>query len=52
YFLAKIFSTDGISFQDAASTMTGMTVDEYKQMMLNGGRSIEGNRYKENSNNG
>lgn len=50
YFLAKIFSTDGISFQDAASTMTGMTVDEYKQMMLNGGRSIEGNRYKENNN--
>jgi protocatechuate 4,5-dioxygenase alpha chain len=50
YFLAKIFSTDGISFQDAASTMTGMTVEEYKQMMLNGGRSIEGNRYKEKSN--
>lgn len=45
YFLAKIFSSDGISFQDAASTMTGMTVDEYKQMMINGGRSIEGNRY-------
>ncbi|MDO8907537.1 MAG: protocatechuate 4,5-dioxygenase subunit alpha [Pseudohongiella sp.] len=50
YFLAKIFSTDGISFQDAASTMTGMSVDEYKLMMLNGGRSIEGNRYKENNN--
>ena len=46
YFLAKIFSTDGISFQDAASTMTGMTVDEYRNMMINGGRSIEGNRYK------
>jgi protocatechuate 4,5-dioxygenase alpha chain len=46
YFLAKIFSTDGISFQDAASTMTGMSVEEYKQMMINGGRSIEGNRYK------
>lgn len=50
YFLAKIFSTDGISFQDAASTMTGMSVEEYKQMMLNGGRSVEGNRYKENNN--
>ena len=46
YFLAKIFSTDGISFQDAASTMTGMTVEQYKDMMINGGRSIEGNRYK------
>ena len=42
YFLAKIFSTDGLSFQQAVSTMTGMTVDEYKEMMLRGGRSIEG----------
>ena len=47
YFLAKIFSTDGISFQDAASTMTGMTVDQYREMMLHGGRPIEGNRFKE-----
>ena len=38
YFLAKIFSSDGISFQAAASTMTGMTQDEYALMMLNGGR--------------
>lgn len=45
YFLAKIFSSDGISFQDAASTMTGMTVEAYKEMMIKGGRSIEGNRY-------
>jgi protocatechuate 4,5-dioxygenase, alpha chain len=47
YFLAKIFSTDGISFQDAASTMTGMSVDEYRQMMLDGGRSPVGNMYTE-----
>ncbi|GAB1266588.1 hypothetical protein NBRC116493_35190 [Aurantivibrio infirmus] len=47
YFLAKIFSSDGISFQDAASTMTGMSVEEYKQMMINGGRSVEGNRFKD-----
>ncbi|MEP1444694.1 MAG: protocatechuate 4,5-dioxygenase subunit alpha [Paraglaciecola sp.] len=38
YFLAKIFSSDGISFQAAASTMTGMTQEEYAQMMLSGGR--------------
>lgn len=38
YFLAKIFSSDGISFQAAASTMTGMTQDQYAQMMLSGGR--------------
>ena len=45
YFLAKIFSTDGLSFQFAAATMTGMTQEEYAQMMLAGGRSPEGNLY-------
>jgi len=45
YFLAKIFSTDGLSFQYAAATMTGMSQEDYAQMMLAGGRSAEGNRY-------
>ena len=45
YFLAKIGATDGKSFQYAAGSMTGMTQEEYAQMMLEGGRSIEGNRY-------
>jgi protocatechuate 4,5-dioxygenase alpha chain len=45
YFLAKIFSSDGLSFQYAAATMTGMTQEEYAKMMLEGGRSPEGNRY-------
>ena len=45
YFLAKIFSTDGLSFQYAAATMTGMSQQEYAQMMLAGGRSPEGNLY-------
>lgn len=44
YFLAKIFSTDGLSFVQAVSTMTGMSVEDYQQMMLNGGRSPEGVR--------
>jgi protocatechuate 4,5-dioxygenase, alpha chain len=44
YFLAKLFSTDKLSFQDAVSTMTGMTKDEYFQMMVSGGRSPEGQR--------
>ena len=39
YFLAKIFATDGKSFQQAAASMTGMTQDEYAQMMLKGGRA-------------
>jgi len=46
YFLAKIFSADGLSFQHAAATMTGMSQEEYAQMMLNGGRSPQGNRYR------
>jgi protocatechuate 4,5-dioxygenase alpha chain len=44
YFLAKIFSTDGLSFQDVAAVMTGCTREQYTRMMLNGGRPIEGNR--------
>jgi protocatechuate 4,5-dioxygenase alpha chain len=46
YFLAKIFSSDGLSFQYAASTMTGTSEADYLQMMLNGGRTPDGNRYK------
>lgn len=44
YFLAKLFSTDGLSFLQAVSTMTGMSVEDYKAMMDAGGRSPEGAR--------
>lgn len=44
YFLAKIGATDGRSFQYMAASMTGMTQEEYAQMMIKGGRSPEGNR--------
>jgi protocatechuate 4,5-dioxygenase alpha chain len=46
YFLAKVFSTDGLSFVQAVSTMTGMPVEEYQAMMLAGGRSPNGVRSK------
>lgn len=46
YFLAKVFSTDGLSFLQAVSTMTGMSVDDYQAMMVAGGRSPEGMRSK------
>jgi protocatechuate 4,5-dioxygenase alpha chain len=52
YFLAKIFATDGKSFQYAAALMTGMSQEEYAKMMLNGGRSPEGNRYVGEQRNG
>jgi protocatechuate 4,5-dioxygenase alpha chain len=44
YFLAKLGATHGKSFQQMAGSMTGMTEDEYREMMIGGGRSIEGNR--------
>ncbi len=45
YFLAKIGATYGKSFQQMAGSMTGRTEEEYRDMMLRGGRSIEGNRF-------
>ena len=46
YFLAKLFSTDGLSFQHVAALMTGSTQEQYAQMMLEGGRPVDGNRSK------
>jgi protocatechuate 4,5-dioxygenase, alpha chain len=46
YYLSKLFSTDGKSFQFVAATMTGLTQEQYAAMMLNGGRTIENNRSK------
>jgi len=37
YFLAKIGATDGLSFQQMAGSMTGMTEQEYREMMVRGG---------------
>ena len=44
YFLAKLGATHGKSFQQMAGSMTGMTEEEYRDMMIAGGRSVEGNR--------
>ena len=44
YFLAKLGATHGKSFQQMAGSMTGMTEEEYRDMMIRGGRSAEGNR--------
>ncbi len=44
YFLAKLGATHGKSFQQMAGSMTGMTEEEYRDMMIGGGRSVEGNR--------
>ena len=46
YFTSKLGATDGKSFQQLAAMMTGMTQEAYADMMLHGGRPIDGNRYK------
>ena len=45
YFLAKLGATHGLSFQQMAGSMTGMTELEYRDMMIAGGRSVQGNRF-------
>jgi protocatechuate 4,5-dioxygenase alpha chain len=50
YFTAKIAATDGLSFRQIAAEMSGVGEPEYAQMMLDGGRSIDGNRSKRDKN--
>lgn len=44
YYTSKLAAFDGINFQQLAAIMTGMSTDDYRAMMLAGGRPIEGNR--------
>jgi len=46
YYTSKLAANDGINFQQLAGIMTGMGNDAYRKMMVDGGRSPEGNRYK------
>ena len=47
-----IFFCDGQSFEQAAASMTGVSSEEYRKMMLGGGRSPAGNLYKGDKANG
>lgn len=44
YYTFKLAACDGMSFQQLAAAQTGVTEEEYLQMMLSGGRPIDGNR--------
>ena len=44
YFLAKIGATDGKSFQQMAGSMTGMSEEAYRDMMIGGGRDPQWGR--------
>ncbi|MGR3660834.1 MAG: protocatechuate 4,5-dioxygenase subunit alpha [Paracoccaceae bacterium] len=46
YYTSKLAAFDGITFQDLAANMTGMKREDYRDMMLQGGRKIDGNRSK------
>ena len=46
YALAKLAFTDGKSYQYMASQMVGVPESEYVDMMMKGGRSVEGWRSK------
>jgi len=47
YYTIKIAFCDGLTFQDVAGMMSGVPKETYAQMMLAGGRSPDGNRYKD-----
>lgn len=46
FFLIKLAFCDGLSVQKLAASMTGVTAEQYAQMMRDGGRPVEGNRSK------
>jgi protocatechuate 4,5-dioxygenase alpha chain len=46
YYTIKIAFCDGLTFQDVAGMMSGVTKEAYAQMMLAGGRNPDGNRHK------
>jgi protocatechuate 4,5-dioxygenase alpha chain len=47
YYTIKIAFCDGLTFQDVAGMMCSMPKEEYAKMMMAGGRSPEGNLYRE-----
>lgn len=45
YYTFKLAIFDGMSMQDVGGKMSGITREEFVEMMLNGGRPIDGNRH-------
>ena len=41
YYIYKLAACDGMTFQDLAGEQTGMSAEDFAQMMLSGGRSPE-----------
>ncbi len=52
YYFSKIFFTDKKSVQFGSAQMAGMAEEDYKAMMISGGRPLRGNRYIGENENG
>lgn len=46
YYTFKLAIFDGLGMQDVGGMMSGMTTEEFSQMMVDGGRPPEGNRHQ------
>lgn len=46
YYTFKIAIFDGLTMQQVGAMMGGVETEEFQKMMIDGGRPIEGNRYK------
>lgn len=46
YYTLKLAACDGVPYEKAYSLMAGVTREDHRSMMLSGGRSPEGNRFK------
>ena len=44
YYTFKLAAFDGLSMQHVGAMMSGVPAEEFTQMMIDGGRPIEGNR--------
>lgn len=52
YYTFKLAVFDGLTMQHVGGLMSHMTVDEFRQMMLDGGRPLEGNKSKQQNSGG
>jgi len=46
YYTFKLVAFDGLTMQHVGGMMSNMTVDDFRAMMLDGGRKLEGNQSK------
>jgi len=46
YYTFKIAIFDGLGMQEVGGLMSGVSKEEFQQMMIEGGRPLQGNRFK------